>query len=99
MRRAGFFCHELAAEIVAAVGCERNSGIAALLRAVVHQSVFADVEIARSGAAAPLVRQTLRDVVLEGVNSGKAALLPRLHLVVDAALFVVERLHLAAAIV
>jgi len=35
--------------------------------------------------------QALGDVVLEGVDAGEAALFQRLHFVVDAALFVVER--------
>src|ERR1700722_8259793 len=99
MRRAGFFRHELAAYIVAGVGCERNSGIAALLRAVVHQAVFADVEIARASATAPVVTLTFRNVVLEGVDAGEAGLFQRLHFVIDAALFFSQRLQLAAAIV
>ena len=47
------------------VGLERHAGIAALLRAVVHEPVFADVEIARAGAAPPLVRLAVGQVVLE----------------------------------
>src|SRR5271168_1519727 len=99
MRRAAFFGEVFAAHVVARIGRQRHSGIAALLGAVVHQSVFADIEIARARATAPVVGQALRDVVLEGVDAGEAALLPRLHLIVNAALFLVERLHLAAAVV
>src|ERR1700704_5790483 len=99
MRCAGFFAEVLAADIVPGVGCERNRRITALLRAVMHQSVFADVEIAGAGTAAPVVGQALRDVVLESVDAGKALLFKRLHLVVDAALLLAERLQLTAAIV
>src|ERR1700676_4629257 len=87
IRCAAFFGEIFAAHVVAGVGCERHAGIAALLRAVVDQSVFADVEVAGAGSAAPIIRQAFRDVVLEGIDASEAALLPRLHLVVDAALF------------
>ena len=77
VRRAAFFGEVLAADVVARVRRERNSRIAALLRAVMHQAVFADVEIARAGAAAPVIGQALRDVVLKGVDAGETALFPR----------------------
>ena len=53
---------------------ERNARIAALLRAPVHQAVLADVEIARAGAAPPVVRLALGDIVLETVDAREAAL-------------------------
>src|SRR6202034_2723486 len=99
MRCAAFFRKIFAAHVVSRVGRQWYTGIATLLRAVVHQAVLANVEIPRSGAAAPVVGQALRNVVLEGVDAGEAALLPRLHLVVDAALFVIQRLYLTAAVV
>src|ERR1700683_2723150 len=64
-----------------------------------HQSVFANIEVARPRAAPPFVRQALRDVVLESVDARKAALLPRFHLVINAPLFLAQRLHLPAAVV
>src|SRR5271168_465620 len=99
MRRARLFSHELTAYIVASIGCERNSGITALLRAVVHQAVFADVEVARAGAAAPVVGLALGNVVLKSVDAGEAAFFQRLHFVIDAAFFLAQRLQLAAAVV
>ena len=66
MGGAEFFGQVLATYVIAGVSCEGNSGIAALLRAVVHQAVFADVEIARSGAAAPVVGESLRDARTAG---------------------------------
>src|ERR1700728_248986 len=88
VRRAGFLCQIFAAQIFTSVILQRRSRIAALLRAVVDESVLANVEIARSGAASPVVGQTLGDVVLKCVDPCKAALFERLHLVIDAALFV-----------
>src|SRR5580704_15780709 len=99
MRGTALLGEIFAAHVVSGVGCERHSGIAALLRAVVHQPVLTDVKVACPGAAAPFVRQALRNVVLESVDPGEAALLPRLHFVINAALFVVEWLHLSAAVV
>src|ERR1700728_1564610 len=99
MRCAAFFGEVFATHVVARVSRQRYAGIATLLRTVVHQPVLADVEITCSGAAAPVVGKTLRNIVLEGVDAGEAALLPRFHLVVDAALFVIQRLYLTAAVV
>src|SRR5262249_43287409 len=87
VRGAAFFAEVFAADIGHGVGFERNRGESALLRAVVHEPVFADVEVARAGAAAPLVGAALGDVVLKGVHAREAALLHGLHLVVDGALF------------
>ena len=64
-----------------------------------HQAIFANVEIARACAAAPLIGTALRNVVLEAVDAREAALLHGLHLVVDTALFVIQRLQLAGAVV
>ncbi len=99
MRGARFFRQVFAAQIVARVAREWNAGIAALLRAVVHESVLADVEITRPGAAAPVVGQAPGNVVLKRVDAGKAALFERLHFVIDAALFLAQRLQLPAAVV
>src|SRR5712691_10673048 len=64
-----------------------------------NQAVLADVEIACAGAATPVVTLALRDIVLEGVDAGEAALLHRLHFEIDATLFFAQRLQLAAAVV
>src|SRR5579883_3122934 len=60
---------------------------------------LADVEIARPGAAPPLVGTPLRDVVLERIDAREAALLQRLHLLIHRALLRVQRLQLPAAVV
>lgn len=74
MRCTAFFGEIFAAHVIAGVGCQRHARIAALLRTIMHESVFADVEIARARAAAPFIRQALRDVVLKSIDAGEAAL-------------------------
>src|SRR5581483_1263485 len=95
MRGTAFFGEILATDIGNCVFFQRDAGIPPLLRAVMHQPILADVEVARSGAATPLVRTSLGNVVLEGIDTGEAAPLQGLHLVIDAALFIAKRLQLA----
>src|SRR5882724_9784824 len=99
MRGTGFFCQELTANISQRVFLQRDRRVATLLRAVVNQSLLADVEIAGAGAATPLVGTSLGDVVLKSVDPRETALLHGLHLMVDGSLFVGEGLELSAAIV
>jgi len=65
----------------------------------VDQAVFADVQVAGSGAASPLIGAALCDVVLESVDAGKAAFFQGLNFVVDVPLLFIERLELSAAVV
>jgi len=65
----------------------------------VHQAVFADVEVARSRAAAPVVLHSVSDVVLKPVKARVAALFHGSHGGVSFTLLVAERLQLPAAIV
>ena len=73
MRRARFFGVVLAVAAFGGVFRERNSRIAALLGTVVHQSVLADIEITRAGAAAPSVFASGGDIVLEGIDAREGA--------------------------
>src|ERR1035438_1824171 len=75
MGRARLLRMELAAQIGQRVFLQRNGRIPALLRAVMHQPVLANVEVARSGATAPLIRAPQRDVVLKRIHPREAALL------------------------
>ena len=59
-----------------------------------YQAVFANVEVARAGPAAPLVGTALGNIVLEAVDAGEAALLHRLHFVVHPTLIIIQRLQL-----
>src|SRR5689334_11676789 len=68
-RAAGLLCQELALYIGGGVLRQRSRGEAALLAAVVHQTVFADVEIASTGAAAPVVGLAVRNRFLKVVEA------------------------------
>ena len=67
MRRARFFRPVFPFEIGGPVLREPDAGRAALLRAPVDQAVFADVEVARAGAAVPLIRPAGDQILLEHV--------------------------------
>ena len=69
MRRARFLGVELAAKIIHGVVHQRNAGVAALLRAPVNEAVFADIQVARSGSAAPLIGLAASDIVLELIEA------------------------------
>src|SRR5271165_3125776 len=86
VRSTALFGEELAANISDRVLLQRYAGIAPLLRAVVHQSVFADVEVTRPSAAAPLVGSAVGNVVLEPVEARVMMFLELLHLQEDIAL-------------
>src|SRR6185312_14946368 len=78
---------------------QRDTGMAALLRAVMHQAVFADVEVAAAGAALPAIGLGLGDVVLKLVEPREAALPQPLHLLIDGRFLGRERQQLAMAVV
>src|ERR1700756_126437 len=99
MRCAGLLGQELALEVGFRVITEGNTRETALLRAVVHKPVLADVEIARPRPAAPVVRLAGGDGFLEFIETRVIALLPVAHLEVNPALLVLKRLELAIAIV
>src|SRR5579862_2712707 len=99
VRRAAFFGEELAADVVDGVLLQRNGGRAALLRAIVHQAVLADIEIACAGAASPVIGLAVGDIVLEPVHARIVALVEFLHLQKDLALALAQRTKLAIAVV
>src|SRR5579862_8010827 len=90
---------KFAAQVCNRIFRQWNAWISTLLRAVVHQAVFANVEIAPASAATPLVRLPQGNIVLKRIDARKAAFLQALHLVIHPALFVIQRLHLSSAIV
>src|SRR6185369_4547395 len=96
---ARFFRDVFTADVGGCVVFQRNSWVAALLRTVVNQAVLADIEVTRAGAASPLIRAPLRDVVLESVDAGETALFHGFDFLVNLLLFVVEWFQLAAAVV
>src|SRR5580765_7838638 len=81
--RAALFGDVFAANVLDRVFVQRLRRIAALLRAIVHEPVLADIQVARAGAALPLVRPPIRDRILEEVQAREVALLQFLHLAID----------------
>src|ERR1700683_5338448 len=98
-RRAGFAREVFAPDIFLGVAGERHTGLAALLRTPVHQAIFANVKVARAGAATPLIRFTLRDVVLEFIEARKRALAERHNLFEKLSVARAKRTKLAVPIV
>src|ERR1700743_291940 len=73
VRRAGLRGKELPLHVLGSVFAQRNARKTALLRAVMHEAVFADVEVARTRPAAPVVRQALRNRLLKLIEARVAA--------------------------
>lgn len=90
---------ELPAKIIQGVVHQRDARIAALLRAPVDEAVFADIEIPRSGTAAPLVRFAARNIMLELIEACIRALSEIHHLFEDLLLFIAQRLELTIPVV
>src|SRR6202030_265773 len=88
-----------AAAVFGRVFFKRHARVSALLRAPVNQSILADVEIARAGAASPFVRFTSCDVVLETVEARKPPLAHAHDFFEDFGLAGSERLQLSLAVV
>src|SRR5262245_26118118 len=100
-RGTSLFDVVLTMQVLVGVPLERDAWMTALLRTPVHETVFADVQVAAAGAAVPIVRQAGRQVALETVvvdviEDGRADLG---HPLQHCALLVVERQEMAAAIV
>ena len=64
-RGARFFRQKLTPQIFFRVFGDRSAGIPALLRAIVHQSVLTDINVAGSGAASPLTAFPSDDSILK----------------------------------
>src|SRR5437588_10171751 len=93
-RSAPLFGFVFTVEIFHRVIFQWGSGIAALLRAPVHESLFADVEVPRARAAAPLVRFALGYAVLKPIQACVIFVDKLLHLMKDILFFVaVQRLQ------
>ena len=98
-RGAGFFGEELAVALLVSVFHDGNARIAALLRTIVDQAVFADVEIARASTAAPVVFLAARDIVLELIDTSEGLLFQRDNFFENFLLAWVQGLELAVVIV
>src|SRR3954447_4681130 len=91
-RSARLLRNVLAANVLDRVVFERLGWEPALLRATVHQSVLADVQITRAGAATPIGRLAVRNILLKVVETGEMLLLEALHLEKDFPFPLPERL-------
>ena len=99
MRSARFFRVELAMAALGGVLGERDARIAALLRAVMDEAILANVEIARAGAAAPMVFAARGDIVLKRIDARKRAFAEAHDFLENFALVRCKRLKLAVAVV
>ena len=98
-RGAAFFGKKLAVALLVRILHQRNAGIAALLGAIMDQTVFANVEVARASAAAPVVFFTARDVVLEFIDAREGLFFERDNFLEDFLLARSQRLQLAVMVV
>src|SRR5450432_210060 len=78
---------------------QRNSGITALLRTVMNQFVLANIQIARAGAATPIVFESLGYVELEFIDARERSFFQGDDLVENFLLARTERLQLAVVVV
>src|SRR5215472_88545 len=67
IRRAWLLPRSLPLQILAGIAFQRDGGVPPLLRAIVDQSVLADVEEPASRAAVPVIGPALRDVSLKTI--------------------------------
>src|SRR5579872_4975498 len=98
-RSAGLCGEVFAANIFHCVVCQGLGGVAALLRAVMHQAVLADIKIPGSGAATPIAGAAIGDGILEKAEPREMPLLHTFHGAINGALAVAERPKLAVGIV
>src|SRR5580704_3870770 len=80
VRRASFFRKKLPPDVGHKILFQRYARVAALLRAIMHETVFAYVEVAGPGTAAPVVRLAFGDIVLKPVQARIVPLRHVLHL-------------------
>src|SRR5262249_15862730 len=77
---------------------KRDGRVATLLRAVMDQSVFADVQVARSGSATPFVRPAVSQIVLEPVKPSPALLAETFQLFVNLRLSLAQGFELSGSV-
>src|SRR5207245_9178942 len=92
---ARFLIIELMLHALAGVLFKRDARVAALLRAIMNQTVFTDVEVTRTSAATPLVGAPVRELILKPIEPRPAFLAELLQLLIDPLLDIGERLELS----
>ena len=100
-RRAFFDDGVLLFDVLVLVVNEWDAGMAALLRAPMDESILADVEEARAGAAVPCIGKTADEIFLETVvvSEGEDAGFEAADLLIDAELAFGKSVALAGAVV
>jgi hypothetical protein len=79
-RGAALFCKKFAMALLVSVLHQRDARVSALLRTIMDQAVFANIEIARACAAAPVVFFPARDIVLKFIDPREGLFLERNNL-------------------
>src|ERR1700733_8330462 len=97
-RRAALLRQKLTLYICGLIPSQRYSGIPALLAAVVHQPVLADVQIPPPRSTTPVVRLPIGDRLLKVIEPRVAPSCQIPHLGPHPALSLAKRLQLTAAI-
>src|SRR5580704_18169596 len=97
--RAALFGQEFAAAALGTVLRQRDAWISALLRAVVHQAILADIKVAGAGAATPIILFAGGNVVLKLIHARERLLAERHDLFENFALARSQRLKLTVAVV
>lgn len=78
---------------------KRDAGIAALLRAIVHEAILANIEIARTSAAAPIILASRGNIVLKRIDARERTFAEAHDFLENLALVWRKGLELAIAIV
>ena len=99
MRRTGLEAVVSLANVIDRVVFEWDSRIASLLGAIMHESVFANVQVSASGAAAPFVWLAGRNVVLEINHPAVGTLGHGSNLAVNPLFLTLQWTQLAAVVV
>ena len=79
----GLFSIELDFHVLAGVFSQRNPRISALLRAIMHQAVFADIQIACTNTPAPVVLTSVGQLVLTLIEPAEFLFAVTAQLLVD----------------
>src|SRR5262249_520661 len=95
---AWLFGVKLPLDVCVSVVFQRDGGVATLLGAVMDQSVFADVQVARPGPAAPFVRPAVSQIVLKPVKARPALRAETFQLFVNPRLSLAQRFELSRAV-
>src|SRR5690349_2443498 len=96
---AALLRQELALHVLGRVLRQRNAGMAALLAAVVHQPILADVQVPTASTAAPVIGLAVRNGFLKMIEPAVAAPRHGTYGVPYLALSIAQRLQLSRAVV